>query len=151
MCKLLKYLTFLWMQNKHKLVISQLRFLFHSFLPSLQSSVFPVPWNTLWSVTWRWEKPSSVSRPQRNPSSPEMYEKPLKALELLVARLGVRSGVRPTELGTISLVNSGSMCWRSAGPLWRNKPNTNRLQSNTVRWTRNERAHKVIIFVIASR
>lgn len=72
------------------------------------------------SLTWRWVKPSSVSMPQRKPSSPEIYEKPLKALELLVARLGVGSGVRPTELGTISLVNSGSICWRSAGPLWRN-------------------------------
>lgn len=35
-----------------------------------------------------------------------------------MAKLGVSSGVRPTELGTISLVNSGSMCCRSAGPLW---------------------------------
>ncbi len=85
-----------------------------------------------------------VRAPQRKPSSPEMYEKPLKALELLVARLGVGSGVRPTELGTISLVNSGSMCWRSAGPLWRKTrliTQMNGFRSNSVRWTRNECVH----------
>lgn len=38
-----------------------------------------------------------------------------------MVRLVPSSEVRPTELGTISLVNSGSMFWRSAGPLWGNE------------------------------
>ena len=41
----------------------------------------------------------------------------MKALELLVARLEGKSGAQPTDPDTISLVNSGSMCWVSAGPL----------------------------------
>jgi hypothetical protein len=44
----------------------------------------------------------------------ETKEKPLKALLELV--LALNSGVRLTELGTISRVNSGAMCWVSAGP-----------------------------------
>lgn len=55
----------------------------------------------------------------RKLSSLATKEKPLKALLELV--LALNSGVRLTELGTISLVNSGSICWVSAGPFWEKK------------------------------
>lgn len=55
----------------------------------------------------------------RKLSSVPTKENPLKALLELV--LGLNSGVWLTELGTISLVNSGSICWVSAGPLWKMK------------------------------
>lgn len=55
----------------------------------------------------------------RKLSSVATKENPLKAL--LALALAVNSGVRLTEPETISLVNSGSMCWVSAGPLWENK------------------------------
>lgn len=60
----------------------------------------------------------SCERPipsHRKLSSVATKENPLKAL--LVLALAVNSGVRLTELETISLVNSGSMCCVSAGPL----------------------------------
>lgn len=57
--------------------------------------------------------------PHRKLSSLPTNENPLKALLELV--LALKSGVRLTELGTISLVNSGSICWVSAGPLWKIK------------------------------
>lgn len=53
-------------------------------------------------------------RSHRKLSSVATKENPLKAL--LALALAVNSGVRLTELETISLVNSGSMCWVSAGP-----------------------------------
>lgn len=59
--------------------------------------------------------PAAPEAAQRKLSSVATKEKPLKALLALVP--AVRSGVRLTELGTISLVNSGSMCCVSAGPL----------------------------------
>lgn len=57
--------------------------------------------------------------PHRKLSSVATKEKPLKAL--LALALAVNSGVRLTEPETISRVNSGSMCWVSAGPLWGNE------------------------------
>lgn len=57
--------------------------------------------------------------PHRKLSSLLTKENPLKALLELV--LALNSGVRLIELETISLVNSGSICWVSAGPFWKMK------------------------------
>lgn len=73
---------------------------------SLTEHIISLVFLTVWTF-WSHRKLSSVPT----------KENPLKALLELV--LALNSGVRLTELGTISLVNSGSMCWVSAGPLWK--------------------------------